>query len=388
MDNITYLARTNHPRRQVRFGIREEDRFSHMYVVGKTGVGKTTFLKNMILQDLKHGNGIALFDPHGDLVDEVINAIPPYRRHDLIYFDVPNSNCPLRYNPVKNVSRDKRPLVASGIMETFRKQFGEKAWGNRMEHILRNCLLTLLDQPIADLADILILLNDKDGREAFLENVENESVLDFWRKEYAKLPPFTRQAAIAPIQNKVGALMSNPVCKRILVSNSQDVYLRKAMEEKKILIFNLSKGKIGEDASNLLGGLLVTSLALAAYSRQDIHESHRVPFYIYCDEFQNFTTGFFANALSELRKYKVGLILAHQYLTQIDSDVRSAVLGNIGTTIVFRLSHTDATYFSKEFDGRFSASDITHLPNLDMYMRLMVNGSTCKAFSCAVERSP
>jgi len=245
-----------------------------------------------------------------------------------------------------------------------------------MEHILRNCLITLLDQERADISDIIRLLNEKSFRKQCLIQIQNESVREFWTQEYEKYPPFTRQAAIRPIQNKVGAFLSNPVSKRILVENKHDGKVRK-----KIVVKNLAKGRIGEDASNLLGGLMLTAFGLAAFSRQDQPEQERKPFFIYCDEFQNFTTLFLANALSELRKYEIGLILANQYLAQLEREIRDATLGNAGTLIVFRVGARDAGYLEKEFDGKFSVGDFIYLPNFNFYIRLMIDGISSKAFS-------
>jgi len=385
MNDITYFARTNFRNQNVRFGIKENDRFSHTYIVGKTGVGKTTLLKSKIKQDINNGKGIAVFDPHGDLAESVINMIPKSRQADLVYFDIPNPNLKLGYNPLKRVSLEKRPLVASGLLEAFKKHFGADAWGVGMEHILRNCLLTLLDQERADISDILKLLNNKDFRKNCLDSIQNKSVKDFWTEEYEKYPPFTRQAAIRPIQNKVGAYLSNNVTKRVLVENADDVSFRSAMDSGKIIVINLSKGKIGDDASSLLGGLFLTSMGLSAFSRQDQLESQRIPFFIYCDEFQNFTTSFLVNALSELRKYKIGLVLANQYLDQIKKEIRDAVLGNAGTLIVFRIGVIDARHMVKELEGMFEAEDISHLPNFRFYIRLMTDGISSSGFSAQLE---
>ncbi|MGH1428738.1 MAG: type IV secretory system conjugative DNA transfer family protein [Arenicella sp.] len=367
-----HFAEAKHKTKKYRVGIKEKDRFQHTYIIGKTGTGKTTLMKIKIKQDIQNGKGIAIFDPHGDLAESVISMIPQHRQKDLIYFDFPNPNCKLQYNPIKRVSLHKRPLVASGLLEAFKKQFGADSWGVRMEHILRNCLLTLLDQKHADFSCITKLLNDKDYRNECIRNISNESVIDFWKYEFNQYPPYTRQSAIAPIQNKVGAYLSNPVTKRILVDNQNDVSFRQAMDSNKIIVFNLAKGRIGDDASNLLGGLFLTSLGLSAFSRQDIPENQRQSFFIYCDEFQNFTTPFMVNALSELRKYKIGLILAHQYLKQIDNDIREAILGNVGTMIVFRVGVADASYFAREFDGKIS---ITNQPNFSMCLRSIENGN-------------
>jgi hypothetical protein len=384
MDDITFFATTNARNTFTPFGIRENDRFSHTYIIGKTGVGKTTLLKTKIRQDIEKGRGFAVFDPHGDLAESVIEMIPEIRKQDLIYFNIPDPSIALRYNPLKRVSKEKRPLVASGLLEAFKKLFGTDAWGVGMEHILRNCLLTLLDQKQTDLSDILRLLNDKSFRYQCIKNVDNESVREFWMEEYAKYPPYTRQAAIRPIQNKVGAFLSNPITKRILVENKSDVSFRLAMDCSKIVVINLSKGRIGDDASNLLGGLFLTAMGLSAFSRQDQPEGDRQPFFIYCDEFQNFTTLFLVNALSELRKYRIGLILANQYMMQLETKIRDAVLGNAGTLIVFRVGVADATYLAREFDGKFTTGDIIQLPNFNVYLRLMIDGVSSKGFSAEI----
>jgi len=384
MDDITYFATTNARNTFTPFGIKEQDRFAGTYIIGKTGVGKTSLLKTKIYQDIHKGKGCAVFDPHGDLAEAVMEMIPEHRKHDVVYFNTPDANLKLRYNPLKKVTKEKRPLVASGLLEAFKKYFGKEAWGVGMEHILRNCLLTLLDQKMADISDILRLLNDKEFRSTCLTQIENESVREFWTDEYAKYPPFTRQAAIRPIQNKIGAFLSNPICKRILVENEIDVSFRAIMDNRKIVVINLSKGRIGDDASGLLGGLILTAMGLAAFSRQDQPEHLRTPFFIYCDEFQNFTTLFLVNALSELRKFAVATILAHQFIAQIEPAIRDAVLGNVGTLIVFRTGAHDATYLTKEFDGVFTVGDIIHLPNFDIYLRLMIDGTTSRGFSASL----
>jgi len=262
------------------------------------------------------------------------------------------------------------------LLEIFHKLFSS-AWGVRIEHILRNAILTLLDQDNADLLDIQRLLNDQNFRKQCLENVTNSSVRDFWIKEFEGYTP----ASIAPVYNKIGAFLSNPIIKRVLVDNVRDISFRQIIDQKKILVINLSKGRIGDDASSLLGSLFLTSLGLAAFSRQDIAESKRIPFFIYADEFQNWTTLFLVNALSELRKYKIGLILANQYLDQLKKEIRDAVLGNIGTLIVFRACVSDAQYASKEFNGIFSAGDISNLSNFHFYIHLTVDGSLIESFS-------
>jgi len=382
---ITYFAKTNYRNKsdtfgEKIFGIKQADRLAHLYVIGKTGTGKTTLLENLICQDIESGKGVALIDPHGDLVDRIAKKIPKHRKDDLVYFNVPDSSQPWGYNPLKHVRADKRPLAASGLLEVFKKMW-EDSWGPRMEHILRNALLALLDKPDATLPDILKMLIDDNFRKTVAFNTSNQQVKDFWLEEYPKYSFQFRANANAPIQNKVGAFLSDPNLYRILTQPEKTIPIRKIMDEGKILLVNLAKGKIGEDSSSLLGGLLVTTLGLAAFSRADIPEEERQDFYLYIDEFQNFTTLSLANMLSELRKYKIGMILAHQFLYQLEPDIRYAVLGNVGTIISFRLGPKDAAFIAKEFDPIFSATDLINLPNYNIYMKLLIDGAPSKPFS-------
>lgn len=381
MSQITYLAKTNFRNQQKLFGIKQPDRLFHTYIIGKTGTGKTTLLETKILQDIKAGRGLTLIDPHGDLIERIYSSITDKRKNDVIYINVPSRQNRFGYNPLKRISLEKRPLVASGILEIFKKHFDSKSWGARLEHILRNVLLTLLDQPSADFSDIPRILNDKVYRRVAIQNITNESVRDFWEQEYNRYPVFLRANAIAPIQNKVGAFLSNPIIKNILVNAEEKISFRKVMDERKILLINLSKGKIGEDASHLLGGLFLTSLGLASFSRADIPEEKRLPHMIYVDEFQNFTSLSLVNMLSELRKYKVGMILANQYLHQIEIDIIESVLGNVGTIISFRLGAKDATYFTREFNSLFTPDDFVSLPNYNIYLKIMIDGIPSKPFS-------
>lgn len=374
------LARTNTRDRHHPFGIKQADRLSHLYVIGKTGVGKTTLLENMILQDIAAGRGCALIDPHGDLVERVASRVPAWRRDDVIYVNVPDPEQPYSYNPLSRVSADKRPLVASGLMEVFEKMWGD-AWGVRMEHILRNSLLTLLEQPRATVPDILRLFADKDFRRQAVTRVTNEQVKLFWKTEFEQYNFRQRPEVVAPIQNKVGAFLSNPRIHRIVAGSGTPIRLRSIMDEGKVLLVNLAKGKIGDDSAGVLGGLFVTSLGLAAYSRSDTPEEKRRPFFIYIDEFQNFTTLSIANMLSELRKFRVGMILAHQYLAQLDPDIRHAVLGNAGTLISFRVGPEDASLLAREFEPVFLPLDLMNLPNHEIYLNLMIDGTPSVPFS-------
>ena len=380
-NHTTHFAHTNarHPYRT--FGIKNYDRLSHTYIIGKTGAGKTTLLETMISQDIENGYGCALIDPHGDFVERIAANIPSHRQKDLIYLDVSDPDQPYGYNPLANVSPGNRPLVASGIMEVFKKMWGEAAWGVRMEHILRNALLALLDQPSAILPDIIRLITFKNYRLQVIRNIENKQVAKFWEFEFPKYSWKYQTDGIAPIQNKVGAFLADPRLYRILTRKDGGLRLRSIMDEGKILLVNLSKGKIGEDSSSLLGGLLVTSLGLAAFSRANIQEVTRHPYYIYIDEFQNFTTLALANMLSELRKFGVGMVLAHQYLHQLETDIRHAVLGNAGTLISFRLGAQDAGFIAHEFEPVFDRTDLLNLPNYNVYLKLMIDGTPTIPFS-------
>lgn len=379
-NRINYFARTNFRNDRRIFGIKQADRRSHMYVIGKTGTGKSTLLETMIQQDIAAGAGLVLLDPHGDLVEKILKTIPDNRKKDLIYFNVPDTANPLGFNPLENILPAKRPLAASGLLEVFKKIWAD-SWGPRLEHILRNTLMALLDQPQANLGDILRLLDDEEYRKQVALNVANAQVRNFWLREYERYPARFRTEAIAPIQNKVGAFLSNPVLHRILTKPKSSFDLRQVMDEGKILLVNLAKGKIGEDSAALLGAMLVSKIGHTALSRADIPESARRDFFIYLDEFQSFTTLGLASMLSELRKFRANLLLAHQYLSQVDPQIRDAILGNVGTIISFRLGLTDAEILEKEFYPEFGAADLINLPNYNIYLKLMIDGEVSKAFS-------
>jgi hypothetical protein len=294
---------------------------------------------------------------------------------------VPDPSQPYGYNPLKRVAPEKRALAASGMLEVFHKAWGERAWGQRLEHILRNALLALLEQPEATLLDILRLLRDDVFRKEVARNTANRQVKGFWLYEFPKYSYRYRADAIAPIQSKVGAFLSDPTLFRILTKPERMLHIRKLMDEGKILLVNLAKGKLGEDSTALLGGLLVTTIGLAAFSRADTPEEGRRVFYVYLDEFQNFTTQSMANMLSELRKYRVGMIVAHQYLYQLDEAIRYAVLGNAGTLLSFRLGPKDAAFMAQEFEPRFKTVDLLNLPNYHIYLKLMIDGMPSQPFS-------
>jgi len=385
LHDVTYLAKTDFRNSQHLFGIKREDRFSHVYIVGKTGTGKSTLMESMALQDLDRGHGFALVDPHGDLVERIANLVPPHRRSDVLYVNAADPTQPYGYNPLRQVRRDRIALAASGMMEVFKKMWPE-AWGVRMEHILRNVLMALLEQPAATLHDVLRLISDSKYRKSIAASLKNETVRTFLQKEFERFTFGYRADGIAPIQNKVGAFLADPLLNRILTSPEQDLHIRRIMDEGQVLLVNLAKGRIGEDSSSLLGGLLVTTIGLAGYSRADIDPARRRDFFVYVDEFQSFTTLALANMLSEMRKYRLGFTVAHQYLHQLEPDVRHAVLGNTGTIISFRVGAEDAPYLSREFTNVFDQIDLVQLPNYRIYLKLMIDGTPSMPFSAVTNR--
>ncbi len=377
---VTHFARVDFRNSDRLFGIKDEDRFSHIYIVGKTGTGKSTLLETMALQDLRRGAGFALVDPHGDLVERVAAQVPPEGAADVVYLNAADPSQPYGYNPLRHVREDRVALAASGFLEVFKKMWPE-AWGVRMEHILRNTLMALLEQPDATMRDILRLLSDSKYRKGLAKTLKNETVRSFFEKEFERFSWGYRSDGIAPIQNKVGAFLADPLLNRILTSPASDIRIRGVMDEGKVLLVNLAKGRLGEDSSSLLGGLLVTSLGLAAFSRADMPAERRRDFFVYVDEFQTFTTLAVVNMLSELRKYRAGFTIAHQYLHQLEPDVRHAVLGNVGTLIAFRMGAEDAPYFEREFVNEFEQIDLMQLPNYRIYLKLMIDGMPSKPFS-------
>src|SRR5258708_990768 len=378
--SIMHIGRVDFRDRDELFGINTEDRFSHIYIIGKTGTGKSTLLETMALQDLARGNGFALIDPHGDLVERVAARIPQSRQSDVIYFDTPDSAQPYGYNPLRHVRHDYIPLATSGLMEVFKKMWPD-AWGVRMEHILRNVLMALLEQPDATMHDILRVFIDRAFRRKIARSLRNETFRTFLDKEFERFSFGYRSDGTAPIQNKVGAFLSDPLLDRILTSPKTDLHIRQIMDDGKVLLVNLAKGQLGEDSSSLLGGLLVTTIGMAAYSRADIPADKRRDFFVYIDEFQSFTTLALANMLSELRKYRVGFTVAHQYMHQLDPDILHAVLGNAATIIAFRVGAEDAPYMTQEFHDRFEPIDLMQLPNYHIYLKLMIDGMPSKPFS-------
>jgi len=384
-NDVTYLAQTNFRNQRHPFGIRREDRFSHVYIIGKTGTGKSTLLESMALQDLDRGNGFALIDPHGDLVERIADRIPPKRLLDVVYLDAADPSQPYGYNPLRQVRRDRIALAASGLMEVFKKMWPD-AWGVRMEHILRNVLMALLEQPAATLQDVLRVISDSKYRKDIAASLHNETVRTFLQKEFERFTFGYRADGVAPIQNKVGAFLADPLLNRILTAPQRDLHIRQLMDEGRVLLVNLAKGRIGEDSSSLLGALLVTTIGLAGYSRADVEPQCRRDFFVYIDEFQSFTTLALGNMLGEMRKYRVAFTVAHQFLHQLEPAIRHAVLGNAGTIISFRVGAEDAPYLTREFNEVFDETDLLQLPNHHVYLKLMIDGMPSMPFSAVTVR--
>ena len=381
-DKITYFAEANFRGLNKKFGIKKPDRRKHMYVVGKTGMGKTTLLENMAMQDIRNGEGMAFIDPHGDTAAKLLNFVPESRIEDVIYFDPADTDFPIGFNVMENIDPERRHFVASGLMGVFKKIFGPDVWSARMEYILNNTVLALLEYPGSTLLNINPMLAVKEFRKRVVESVTDPVVKAFWTQEFAKYTERFAAEATPAIQNKVGQFTSNSLIRNIVGQSKSAFDFRKAMDEKKILIINLAKGRVGEDAARLLGAMIVTKLYLAAMSRVDQPDEEKRPdFFLYVDEFQNFATESFANILSEARKYRLSLILAHQYMAQLDETVRDAVIGNVGTMVAFRVGAEDAEFLEKEFSPEFVAQDVVNLGFAGIYLKLMIDGIASRPFS-------
>lgn len=385
-EQIIYFGESDYRNERKRFGIKAVDRSKHMYVIGKTGMGKTTLLENMAIQDILMGNGIGIIDPHGDFAEKMLEYIPRERIKDVVYFNPVDMKNPVGFNVLEDVDEEQRHLVAAGLMGVFKKIWPD-VWSARMEYILSNTVLALIEYPGATILGINRMLSDKEYRKKVVDNLKDEVVKAFWTQEFAKYTERFAQEATPAIQNKIGQFITNPLMRNIMGQEKSTFSMREIMDNKKILIMNLSKGRIGEGNSHLLGAMLVTKLYLAAMSRVDTPEKEREPFYLYVDEFQNFATDAFASILSEARKYALSLIIAHQYIGQLVTDlntrVRDAVFGNIGTTITFRVGAADAEFLEKEFAPEFTTQELVNLPFAKIYLRLMIDGVASMPFSAS-----
>jgi type IV secretory pathway TraG/TraD family ATPase VirD4 len=382
-DDLTFLGRTTFRNERKLFGIRRADRRHHLYIIGKSGTGKSTLLETMIRQDIINGEGVALFDPHGDLIEKVLLKIPKERKPDVIYLNPSDPNNKVTFNPLGGIPVERQALAAAELLESFKKIWPD-FWGPRTEHLLRNAFLALLEVQRGHLGHVLKMYSDKNFRQQVALRLRNEYVRQFWLNEYESYPARLRADAIAPIQNKVGAFLSNPFLARVLLDQKSNLNLREIMDTEKILLVNLAKGKIGEESAQLLGSLLISSIGQVGLSRSDADKDKRADFYVFADEFQNFTTLSLASLMAELRKYNVSFSLAHQHLAQIDPKIKEAILGNIGSLICFRVSATDAKTLEMEFSPEIRKDDLSNLPNYQMAVKLLILGETQKAFSAEV----
>jgi len=382
-EKINFFAKTDARGQQVPFGIKARDRQRHMYVVGKTGMGKSTLLENMAVQDIQNGEGMAFIDPHGSAAETLLDYVPEHRINDVIYFAPFDQSNPVSFNIMEDVGADKRHLVVSGLMATFKKIWVD-AWSARMEYILTNALLALIEYPDTTLLSVNRMFTDKTFRKQVVEYCQDPSVKAYWNDEFANYTERFAAEALPAIQNKVGQFTGNPLIRNIIGQPNSSFDIRKIMDEKKILIINLSKGLVGETNANLLGSMLTTRIYLAAMSRADLPVSQmkQAPnFYFYVDEFQSFANATFSNILSEARKYHLNLIIAHQYIEQMEEDVRNAVFGNVGTTIAFRVGPFDAEVLETVFSPRFLAPDLVNLGFAQVYLTLMIDGVGSQPFS-------
>jgi CxxC-x17-CxxC domain-containing protein len=394
--DILFLGYTTFRQEYRKFGIKLDDRRRHLYILGKTGCGKSSLLLNMALQDILAGRGIGFLDPHGEAVETLLKLIPSWRVNDVVYFNPADIDFPISFNVMeKPSSPEYRHIVASSLLAVFKKIWPD-VWSARMEYILHNTILALLEVPNSTILAINRMLADPDYRKKIVEKLKDPVVKSFWTKEFARYTQRYEIEATAAIQNKVGQFISNPLIRNIVGQVKTKLNMRKIMDEGKILLANLSKGKIGEENSNLLGALLVTTIQIAAMSRVDTPEEKRKDFFLYIDEFQNFATEAFATILSEARKYRLSLILAHQYLAQLDemtplgksTKVRDAIFGNVGTMIVFRVGPEDALFLEKEFHPKVSAKDLVELPKYHAFVKLMVDGIATEPFSATFPPPP
>ncbi len=382
-ERVTYFGATDARGKRVPFGIKSKDRARHMYVIGKTGMGKSTLLENMAIQDIRNGEGMAFIDPHGSAVETLLNFIPQERIKDVVYFAPFDLDHPIAFNVMEDVGYDKRHLVVSGLMATFKKIWVD-AWSARMEYILSNTILALLEYPGSTLLDVNRMYTDKNYRKKVVENIKDPVVKSFWIDEFANYGERYTQEATPAIQNKIGQFTSNPLIRNIIGQEKSSFDIRELMDQRKILLINLSKGLVGDTNMKLLGSMLTTRIFLGAMSRADLppHELSKAPkFYFYVDEFQNFANDTFSEILSEARKYQLNLLIAHQYVAQMDEEVQAAVFGNVGTTVAFRVGPLDAELLEKVFAPEFTQEDLVNLGFAQIYLSLMIDGIGSRPFS-------
>lgn len=376
---INFFAKTLFKNRETIFGIKEGDRRRHIWSIGKTGTGKSTLIANMAIDDFKKNRGVAVIDPHGDLCETLLDYIPKRRINDTIYFNPADKEHPIAINPLEVGSKGEAELVVSGLMSIFTKVWAN-VWSARMEYILRNSFMTLAQVPETTIEDVLKLFVDKNYRRKILEKISDRNLISFWKDEFEKMPDRLQKEAVSPIQNKVGQFATSPMVRRIIGNPKSSISIDDIMNQGKILLINLSQGRLGEDNSSLLGAIMITKTQLAAMRRVDTKEEKRKDFFLYVDEFQNFATTSFIKILSEARKYRLNLTLANQYMAQIPEDVQKAILGNAGTIVSFSAGAEDASILHKEFAEVFSENDLVNLSNFQIATKLMIDGHASRPF--------
>ena len=381
LGEINFFARTEFKNKVTNFGIKTRDRMRHLYVIGKSGTGKSTFIANMAIDDLRKRRGFCVIDPHGDLCEHIMQFIPSYRVNDIAYMDPSDTERAFAINPLEITNDAQKELVASSIVAIFKKLYGT-SWGPRLEYILRNTIVSIVDMPNPTLLMVPEVLTNATFRKKVIENVKDPVVKSFWINEFEAMEPKMRTEAVAPILNKVGQFTSSKIIRNIIGHPKSTVDIQKMMDEGKVILLNLSQGYLGEDNAALLGAMIISKIQIAAMNRISIKEEDRREFFLYVDEFQNFATTSFIKILSEARKFKLGLILANQYIDQVQEDIRHAIFGNAGTIMTFLVGANDATYMAKEFKERFKEEDVLSLGNYQAMLKLCIDGTTSHPFFC------
>lgn len=386
---VCFFGRTNYESefeiKRYIFGIKRADRRRHMYIIGKSGVGKTKLLELLLRQDISYGHGVCLMDPHGDIIESILDFIPENRIKDVVVIDLSDTNWPVSFNPLKNVNSEMKHQAAQGLIEVMKKQFGVN-WTPRLEHVFRFTCLALLDYPEATIAGIISILTNINYRRKVVEYIQDEMVKKFWEIEFADWSEKFNIETIIPLVDKLGQFLSNPSLRYVFSQQENKIDVEKIMNENKILLINLSKGKLGEENSCFFGSMLIAKIYQAGMARASMKESERKDFYLYIDEFQNVATDTFTNILSESRKYGLVLTIAHQYRAQLQPQISATIMGNVATTIIFRIGGDDALAMEKEMIPVFKAKDMINLGAREFYIKMTINGGIADPFSAETLR--
>jgi len=379
-DSVSFFGRSNYHNNYLDFGIKRADRRRHLYAVGKSGTGKSKMLELLIMNDIMAGKGVGILDPHGDLVDNIMRVIPEHRIKDVVYFDPGDTEFPIAFNPLEKVDEKFKMQITTGFIDIFKKLFGDN-WSDRLEHVLRYTTLALLDSPNTTVMSILKMLSDKNYRQTIISRIEDSVVKNFWVNEFAGWSEKFDAEAITPLLNKVGQLVSTNMIRNIVGQSKNTFDIRDIMDNEKILLMKVSKGLLGEENAQLIGSMIITKVYQSAMARADMHEEDRKDFYFYVDEFQNFATDTFAEILSEARKYRLCLTIAHQYIGQLDEVVRKTVFGNVGSMVSFRVGAEDAAILADEYTPIFNVRDIINLGVREFYTKMSIDGELSESFS-------